>query len=284
MTTPRPYCYRCFKPQVVCVCGGPRVRNRTQVVVVQHPREMHHPIGTERLARLGLENCAVHVAWSCVVTPEMVPPGAALLFPSDKAREINELTDADKPSAIVAIDGTWSQARSLYRDNPWLAGIPHLKLTQAPPSNYRIRREPRVDYVSTLEAVVHALSALEPETEGFDALLDHFAGMVDRQLGFSERPPEGSYRHRRRTPRPLRPDPMLRDTTRSPVVGYVEYVAHDRAGVTEQCLVHVCVERLRDNERLELFARPVNDELPRDTHLHHMGLTRDTVEQGLDET
>ena len=124
----------------------------------------------------------------------MIPPRAALLYPSAHAREITELDAAERPAALVAIDGTWSQARSLYKKNPLLADLPHVKLTHAPPSNYRIRREPRAHYVSTIEALVHALRVLEPETQGFDALLTHFAKMIDQQLAFSKNPPPGSYR------------------------------------------------------------------------------------------
>src|ERR1700712_753983 len=61
----RAVCYRCFKAQLTCICARlPSVDNRTQVLVLQHPRERLHPIGTARFAQLGLQHSALHVAWN----------------------------------------------------------------------------------------------------------------------------------------------------------------------------------------------------------------------------
>ncbi|MEZ0312892.1 MAG: tRNA-uridine aminocarboxypropyltransferase [Myxococcota bacterium] len=274
----RAYCYRCFKPAVVCVCGGPAVRNRTQAVIIQHPREVRHALGTERLARLGLERCEVHVAWDLKVTPSMIPPGAALLYPSAKARDVSELDASKRPTALVAIDGTWSQAKVLYRDNPWLADLPHVKLAQPPPSNYRIRREPKDNYVSTLEALVHALVALEPETNGWDALLSRFARMIDQQIAYTERPPNGSYRHKRPPMRKLRPHPLLRDRD-ALVAGYTEYVVYQADGVEHEAVVQVCLQRLADGEHREWLIRP--GAAVDDRRFDYMGLSRARVEAGI---
>ncbi|HHH10935.1 MAG TPA: DTW domain-containing protein, partial [Sorangium sp.] len=54
-TLARPFCYRCHKPAVTCICARvKRVDNRTKIWLLQHPRERFHPIGTARIARLGL--------------------------------------------------------------------------------------------------------------------------------------------------------------------------------------------------------------------------------------
>ena len=278
LSVARAYCYRCFKPEALCVCDGVVVRNRTRVVILQHPRERQHPLGTERFARLGLHDCAVQIAWGIAMNPEDVPPGAALLYPSEHAREVTSLAADERPRTLIAIDGTWSQARSLYRKNPWLETLPHVKLTQAPPSNYRIRREPRAHYVSTIEALVHALRALEPDTEGFDALLARFDAMIDRQLAFQDNPPPNSYKHSRREQRVLQPHPLFRDSVRSPVVGYAEYVGTDaRKG---GALIQVCVERVTDGARYEALLSTSVD-APEDEHLHNMELTREQLAGGV---
>jgi DTW domain-containing protein YfiP len=276
---PRPYCYRCHKPSVLCVCDVPVVRNRTHVVILQHPRERQHPLGTERLARLGLASCTVHIAWQVEVSADMIPAGAALLYPSPHAVELLDLPASQRPSALVAIDGTWSQAQSLYKKNPLLASMPHVKLTRAPPSNYRIRREPREHYVSTIEALVHALRELEPDTRGLDGLLAYFASMIDRQLEFSKRPPAGSYRHVRTPLRTLHPDPLLVDPARTLVVAYTEYVVADDRKSGE--LVQVCLERLSDGMRLDALVRPAADSSPKAEHLRNMSLTRERLDAGV---
>ena len=61
---PRRFCLVCEKPESTCLCARiRRLDNRTPIAILQHPRERAHPIGTARLARLGLSNVHVEVAW-----------------------------------------------------------------------------------------------------------------------------------------------------------------------------------------------------------------------------
>ena len=50
-----------------------------------------------------------------------------------------------------------------------------------------IRKEPRPNYVSTLEAVMLALQILEPETDRTGRLLAAFDAMIDTQIRCKER-------------------------------------------------------------------------------------------------
>jgi DTW domain-containing protein len=183
-------CYRCFKPQVTCICASlPRVDNRTTVLVLQHPRERAHPIGTARFAALGLQNSRVEIAWNASTRerepPAWLPPGAALLFPSPDARDLREVPEHERPQHLVVLDGTWHTARTLYREKTWLHALPHFRFLPGAPGRYRIRKEPQLDYVSTIEAIVEALGILEPETQGLSQLIDAFDGMIDAQIAFA---------------------------------------------------------------------------------------------------
>ncbi len=175
----RAECGRCGRPVGFCVCGRiPRVEHRTPIVAVQHVRERSHPFGTLRLAALGLERLRV-VVGRPEAAPPSLPDGAALLYPSRDAVDLETLPPARRPSALVLLDGTWSQSRKLLRVNPWLQTLPRVRLHPKAPSRYRIRREPRVECLSTIESLVAALEVLEPETTGLAGLLDAFDGMVD---------------------------------------------------------------------------------------------------------
>lgn len=202
---PRADCGRCARPLVACYCEHVTpVETRTRVVVLQHPRERHKAIGTARIAALCLPNAEILVgvdferderARSLLADPEAP---AILLYPSPGARDLR--SDPPKgPVTLVVLDGTWSQARTLLRDNPWLQGLPRVAFTPDRPSEYRIRREPREDFVSTLEALVHALGMLEDgDPARFRSLMTPFRAMVDLQVKFAAAVSEPRWRRPRR--------------------------------------------------------------------------------------
>ena len=85
---------------------------------------------------------------------------AGLYMRSDdkrRTRDLAELPPGEAPAHLVVIDGTWDQAHRVYRDNAWIRALPHYRLHPDAPSNYRIRREPRFECLSTLEAVAIAI-------------------------------------------------------------------------------------------------------------------------------
>lgn len=181
----RAQCYRCFKAAATCVCASiERVANQTGILVLQHPRERLHAIGTVRFARLGLSNVRVRTCVPGTDASMPLPPRTALLYPAPGAPDLATLPRSEHPRHLVILDGTWTHARKMYATQTWLHELPQVCLTPAEPSRYRLRREPRADYVATLEAIVAALRILEPETYGLDALLRSFAAMIDRQSAY----------------------------------------------------------------------------------------------------
>jgi len=203
--TARTRCRACFKPPTHCLCELIEpVPNRTHVTVLQHPRERFHAIGTARIVQLGLANARIVVPRDCFTRSLeerfACPPGTGVLFPAPGARPLEGLEPNARPQALVVLDGTWSQARNLHRANAWLHALPHFALTPRAPTRYRIRKAPRPEYVSTLEAVVRALEVLEPATSGLDGLLRVFDTMIDRQVAH-----EGSNPRRRARDHGARP-------------------------------------------------------------------------------
>jgi DTW domain-containing protein YfiP len=174
---------------VTCICASiERVANRTGLVVLQHPRERFHPVGSARIAALGFETirvvpCAPWTDHSAVGAS--LPEGAALLYPAAGARTLEALPVAERPRHLVVLDGTWFHAKKLYDAHQWLRGLPHVGLAACGPSRYAIRRQPRRDCLATLEAIVCALGILEPETTGLERLLACFSAMVDRQAAYT---------------------------------------------------------------------------------------------------
>jgi DTW domain-containing protein len=205
---PRAHCYRCDKPARMCLCSLlTPIPNRVGVHVLQHPSERRHAVGTARLLRLGLASVDVHVlalrGTSSASPPVALPPGAGLLYPCAPDQELSTLAPEDQPQHLVVIDGTWAQAHRIFRANPWVAALPRYRLSPDRGSNYRIRKEPRQECLSTVETVVAALRILEPGLEGTDALLTAFDAMIDAQITAAAEGPgrPAGKRARKRAPR-----------------------------------------------------------------------------------
>ena len=154
------------------------------MLIVQHVGERFHPFNTARIVRQGLRRCQIVVGhnrdFSC--GPVAIEPDAVLLYPEPDAAKCAAITCPARPSQLVVVDGTWHQAKTIVRDWPQLQALPRLRLTPALPGRYRIRREPNPQSLSTVEATVQALTFLEPETEGFERLLEPFELMIAGQM------------------------------------------------------------------------------------------------------
>jgi len=275
---PRPYCYRCDKPEFACLCARiTRLPNRTPLVIVQHKHESRHPFGTVRIAELGLSNLRVHTVPGSAVSgpalPGFVPEGAGLLYPGPSARPLTALAPAEHPRALVVLDGTWHQARALLRDHAWLHELPRFALEPREPSRYRVRREPLPTCVSTIEAIVQALSVLEPSLPGTERLLSAFDHLNDVQLlEMSQR--ERHTRSRERRPAEVRclPRALVQDFE-SAIVAYGEASRpeHDPEAVPE--LLHWTALRLRDLASFDCVVRAESG-APSARRLEHLGLSR----------
>jgi DTW domain-containing protein YfiP len=205
--TGRAICERCRRPSDGCYCAHiTPVDTRTRLVLLQHPRERYVAIGTAHMASLCLTNSELHIGidWSrseplgrALSNPERPP---ILLYPGEGAIDITK-SPPPGPVTLVVVDGTWSQTKKVVRTNPVLAALPRYAFVPPQPSEYRIRKEPDDASVATIEALVHALTALEGEATRFSTLLAPFRAMIDFQLACEERSRGAQSRHSQRRAR-----------------------------------------------------------------------------------
>ena len=99
----------------------------------------------------------------------------------------------DEARLLVVIDGTWAQAKRIYRQSPSLRALRPVAFDGAATSALEaMRSEPEAHCVSTVEACARALRLLEPTpaVSGAAAHLDaSLRLMVDHQLrSVRERP------------------------------------------------------------------------------------------------
>ncbi|KAF2285792.1 hypothetical protein GH714_007800 [Hevea brasiliensis] len=106
-----------------------------------------------------------------------------LLYPSDTAVGADDLQAMNiGVKNLIVLDGTWAKAKRVYKENPWLRLLPHLKLVLDKLSLFsEVRRQPKAGCLSTIESIVYALKAVGDNPEGLDNLLDVFESMVGDQ-------------------------------------------------------------------------------------------------------
>jgi DTW domain-containing protein YfiP len=287
---PRAVCPDCRRPVSVCYCRHvTKVPTKTRVVVLQHPRERDMPIGTARMATLCLPNAELHegVRWddaalARVLADEARP--AILLYPGAGARDV--LKDPPRgPVTLVAIDGTWAQAKKLVRENPRLQALPRYAFAPPAPSEYRIRREPKDTYVSTIEALVHVLGALEGDPAPFQALLQPFRAMIDAQIACERALRGAGARHAKksswvRKPKvhPLLADPGVDVVCVSGEANAWPYRQREPGVDYRDELVHWAAQRLSTGETLSRVLAPVGPVAPRTPS--YIGLAEAAVRGG----
>jgi len=281
ITGGREVCRRCHRPQQLCVCKlfaeiAP-IANRTGVIILQHPRERFHPLGTARLVMLGLTRARLELAGGArsgegIAHQMELPAGTGLLYPHPSAVPLASAPEGRRPAHLLLLDGTWATARRLHRANPWLEELPCYALAPERPGQYRIRGEPDERSLATVEAVVQALRILEPDTAGLEDLLRAFDAMIDAQVELTRaRAAGGRRRLRRRQPRPL--PRALTDGADRVIVVYVESAPDVGAG---RRLVQVTALRPATGQSFERLLLP-GASPPDPRQLAHMGLTLDDL-------
>lgn len=187
----RPTCYGCFRPQTHCVCTliSPFTAH-CNILILQHPNERFKYYGTAKLVLRALTNAALlrGVEFQAAeLQNALVGQRPYLLFPSKEAHDC-ESVPLDATNTVIVVDGTWDEAKKILFRNPILKTVPHLTFNKPLRSNYRIRKQPRDHYLSTIESIGHLLK-LNAEVSGvksteYDALFTGFQRMVERQLKY----------------------------------------------------------------------------------------------------
>jgi DTW domain-containing protein YfiP len=263
-------------------------------VFLQHPRERDMPIGTAHMASLCLPNSKllVGVDWenSSPLRHVLSDPKrrAVLLYPSDDAIDMGCLSELG-PLTLVVVDGTWSQTKKMVRKNPVLDHLPRLTFKPPKPSEYRIRREPKPDCVSTIEALTIVLGALEGGPDRFAPMLVPFRKMIDWQIERQAlRGPSPSRHIKKKTPIRLRIPRVLvqRKSDIVCVVGEANawpWRSGERRTKYSDELVHWVAQRPFTGETFECLVAPKNPLAPNTPR--YVALNAEQLEHGasLDE-
>jgi hypothetical protein len=199
-------CPQCRKPMPLCICDSVTpIDSRISLLILQHPQEQDRALGTARLAALHFMNAVVKIGLSwpslgkALGRPVADPSRWAVLYlGSAKASDLDteaevialtrkgEAADSQRAilsniDGVVLLDGTWSQAKALWWRNAWMLKCQRVILNPKRPSRYgALRREPRKDGLSTIEAAGLLIAALERRPEIAATLNASFERMLTR--------------------------------------------------------------------------------------------------------
>jgi len=196
-------CARCGKPAALCVCDAATpLDNRIRLLILQHPQEQDRELGTARLTLLHLKHALLKIglSWPSLAKAlgrEVDPKRWAVLYLGSagaatlpREREIVLLDTKGAPieeqdralagiEGVIVLDGSWSQAKTLWWRNPWVLKCRRLALNPKQPSRYgKLRREPRREGLATLEAAALALARLGRQPEIETALTASFVRLL----------------------------------------------------------------------------------------------------------
>jgi DTW domain-containing protein YfiP len=202
---PTPDCPQCGKPPALCVCGGiERIDNKVSLLILQHPQEQDRELGTARLTALHFKEALLKIGlswpslskilgrstdpqrWAILylgsVKAAAVLPDRDIVVVSRNGNAVDHQEQALRGiEGIILLDGTWSQAKALWWRNAWMLKCKRVVLGPKLPSRYgRLRREPRDDGLSTIEAAAMLLARLERKPEIETALHATFERLLAR--------------------------------------------------------------------------------------------------------
>lgn len=219
-------CNRCQKTLHLCVCKSIKpVRTKLHTLILQHPQEPDKYLGSAQLAHLSLPNSTLKIglSWrnlSAALGKEVVPSRwivlhlgsgikkplktatarGALILVNKKGEAVEEVNPVTGGlfDGIVLLDGTWSQAKTLWWRNAWLLKLRRGILIPSEPSLYKeLRKEPRRECLSTIETAAQTLTLMGESSEVSTSLKNTFSELLNH---YRENKPDRSKKKKPETP------------------------------------------------------------------------------------
>lgn len=181
----RAVCGRCLKALPACICATIKaVDNQHFLHILQDPSEEKKALGTAKILNFSLTGAKISVG--VLFDARLFDlDNSYLLFPDPSAIPADRLLQTksiNNNSQFILLDGSWKKAYKILMSNPFLQALPKVAINIDKKSTYRIRKSPRDDGLSTVEAGYYLLSQLENNSKKFQPLLDSFNAMIDYQI------------------------------------------------------------------------------------------------------
>lgn len=176
-------CPTCRLPQLNCLCPYKvEMQPQAEFWLITHPNELYKPTNTGRLIQDCFPDTAVF-EWSRTAPDEALLArlkdaayAPFLIFPDDQPdyaeRVVAYSAPQDKTPVFIILDGTWRQARRMFRQSPYLNELPILPLNTERLTRYKLRTPASVRHLCTAEVAAELLRVAGEAEAG--ALLDDY--------------------------------------------------------------------------------------------------------------
>ncbi|MEX9253540.1 tRNA-uridine aminocarboxypropyltransferase [Pseudenterobacter timonensis] len=184
-------CQRCLLPLRQCLCATlVPAHAQSRFCLVMFDTEPLKPSNTGRLIADVLPDTAAF-QWSRTEPPQGLLDLVAssdyqpmVVFPASYAgqeRQVISAPPAGKPPLFIMLDGTWTEARKMFRKSPYLDALPVISVDLSCVSAYRLREAHADGQYCTAEVAI-ALLDIAGDAFAASALGDHFSRFRERYL------------------------------------------------------------------------------------------------------
>lgn len=178
-------CQYCLLPVPQCLCQETvSAQAKSQFCLIMFDGEVFKPSNTGKLIADVLPE-TLAFQWSRTAPDTQLLAALQddtrqpyLIFPESYAQEnrivVNEPSISDKPALFILLDGTWPEARKMFRKSPYLNNIPMLSINTKARTDYLLRTPSREEQHCTAEVAATVLE-LAGDIQASQQLFSHFS-------------------------------------------------------------------------------------------------------------
>ena len=163
-------CQRCLLPEKLCLCS-----------TISNTGRLNADILPDTVAFQWSRTEPSQDLLELVQNPDYQP---MVVFPAsyaDEQREVIFTPPAGKPPLFIMLDGTWPEARKMFRKSPYLDNLPVISVDLSRLSAYRLREAQAEGQYCTAEVAI-ALLDMAGDTGAAAGLGEHFTRFKTRYL------------------------------------------------------------------------------------------------------
>lgn len=207
-TPPFDKCLSCNRSKPMCYCHLVEgFESDPQFVILIHPIEHKRRVASGRMAHCCLKNSMLlrgaDFSRNEKLDRLLADPSkhCVVLYPGLNSLNLSPLTfeerrrqlEPDKQLVLIVIDGTWGTANKMLASNEIISKLPRVCFSPRQPSNFRIRKQPKPQCVSTIEAIHECIELLSQGAatasapRKHDNLLSVFQQVIDLHIELNPR-------------------------------------------------------------------------------------------------